>query len=89
GMVKHGQRLSGAEQVAYEIPKVDYSAIAKAVGAEGYVIESPEDFDAIDIESICKRPGPTLLDVLVDPEEVPPMQMRIRALKQMSANSRD
>jgi acetolactate synthase-1/2/3 large subunit len=83
GMVKHGQRLSGAEQVGYEIPKVDYAAIAKAVGAEGYVIESPSDFDDIDIQSMCSRPGPTVLDMRVDPEEVPPMQMRIRALQKL------
>jgi acetolactate synthase-1/2/3 large subunit len=82
GMVKHGQRLSGAEQVAYEIPKVDYAAIAKAVGAEGYLIESPSDFDNIDIQSICARSGPTVLDVRVDPEEVPPMQMRIKTLNE-------
>ena len=83
-MVKHGQRLSGAEQVAYEIPKIDYSAIAKAVGADGYVIESPSDFDNIDIQSICSGPGPTVSDVRIDPEEVPPMQMRINTLKKVS-----
>jgi acetolactate synthase-1/2/3 large subunit len=83
GMVKHGQRLSGAEPVGYEIPKVDFAVIAQAVGAQGYVIESPDDFDDIDIQSLCDRSGPTVLDVRVDPEEVPPMQMRIRVLQQI------
>ena len=83
GMVKHGQRLSGAEQVGYEIPKVDYCAIAKAMGAQGHIIESPEDFDAIDVQSICSSAGPTVLDVRIDPQEVPPMQMRIRSLRQI------
>jgi acetolactate synthase-1/2/3 large subunit len=81
GMVKHGQRLSGAEQIGYEIPNIDYCAIAKAVGAVGYIIESPADFEAIDMQSVCTRSGPTVLDVRVDPQEVPPMQMRVKDLK--------
>ena len=81
GMVKHGQRLSGAEQIGYEIPNIDYSGIAKAVGAQGYIIESPADFDAIDMQSVCAHSGPTVLDVRIDPQEVPPMQMRIKDLK--------
>lgn len=80
GMVKHGQRLAGAEAVGFELPQADLAAMARALGAEGIVIESPRDMDALDIGEICARPGPTLLDVRVDRDEIPPMASRIRML---------
>jgi acetolactate synthase-1/2/3 large subunit len=86
GMVKHGQRLAGAEQVAFELPYVDYSLMAQAMGIPGYVIESPEDFDELDMDALLSRPGPTLLDVRIDPEEVPPMNLRMQTLDTARGN---
>jgi acetolactate synthase-1/2/3 large subunit len=80
GMVKHGQRITGAEPIGYELPEVDYCAHAKALGAEGYVIASPQDLLALDIKAICQRRGPTLLDVRIDRDEAPPMSVRFEAL---------
>ncbi len=80
GMVKHGQRLAGAEAIGFELPEVDYAAMAQAMGAQGYTIRSPQDFDALDIDAMCERSGPTLLDVHVDPEEVPPIATRMNVL---------
>ncbi|MGH8806326.1 MAG: thiamine pyrophosphate-binding protein [Noviherbaspirillum sp.] len=80
GMVKHGQRLAGAEQIGCDLPPTDFAALARALGAQGHTIRSPADFEKLDIEAICTRKGPTLLDVLVDPDEVPPMNVRMRVL---------
>lgn len=80
GTVKHGQRLNGAEEVGFSLPKVDFAAYAHALGAPGIVIESPEDLHALDIADLCSRRGPTVLDVRIDPEEIPPMQSRMRTL---------
>ncbi|MDO3380083.1 thiamine pyrophosphate-binding protein [Geoalkalibacter halelectricus] len=80
GMVKHGQRLGGAEPVGFELPPVDFAGMARAMGAEAYNIRSIADLDNLDIEQICRRQGPTLLDVIVDGEEVPPMGMRMKNL---------
>ena len=80
GMVKHGQRLAGAEQIGCDLPPTDFAALARALGADGHTIRAPEDFVNLDIEKICTRKGPTLLDVLVDPDEVPPMNVRMRVL---------
>src|SRR6185312_9071405 len=80
GMVKHGQRLAKAEPIAFELPETDFAAIARAMGAEGYIIRSAEDLQALDIAAICSRKGPTLLDVRIDAEEVPPMKQRLRVL---------
>jgi acetolactate synthase-1/2/3 large subunit len=80
GMVKHGQRLAGAERVAFELPVVDYAAMARSMGVAGHVIHGPEDFDALDMNAILNRQGPTLLDIRIDGEEVPPMDLRMQTL---------
>ena len=81
GMVKHGQRLTGAERVGFELPPVDFAAMARAMGAQGICIRTPQDLANLDVGAMCTRQGPTLLDVYIDPEEVPPMQMRAKVLE--------
>ncbi|MDO8989897.1 MAG: thiamine pyrophosphate-binding protein [Sideroxyarcus sp.] len=81
GMVKHGQRLAGAEQIGCTMPPTDFAALARALGAVGLTIRSPEDMSMLDIADMCAHKGPTLLDVLIDPEEVPPMGVRMRVLE--------
>lgn len=80
GMVKHGQRMAGAEQIGCDLPPTDFAALARALGATAYSIHSPEDLANLDIPAICSHPGPTLLDVFIDPEEQPPMNVRMRVL---------
>jgi acetolactate synthase-1/2/3 large subunit len=80
GMVKHGQRLAGAERIAFELPTVDFAKLAQAMGVPGYVIHGPDDFDALDMNEILNRKGPTLLDIRIDGEEVPPMALRMQTL---------
>ena len=81
GMVKHGQRLAGVEQIGCDLPPTDFAALARALGAQGITIRSPEELSRLDVASMCARNGPTLLDVFIDPEEVPPMSVRIRVLE--------
>ncbi len=80
GMVKHGQRIAGAEQIACSLPATDFAALARALGAEAHTIVSPQDLLDLDIEAICERKGPTLLDVHVAADEIPPMSVRMRVL---------
>jgi len=81
GMVKHGQRLAGAEPIGYELPKIDYCDFAKVLGAYGERVYSPKDLEEINFEEVLKRPGPTLIDVRIDAEEVPPMATRMKILQ--------
>lgn len=86
GMVMHGQRLAGAEPIAYELPRVDFRKMAEAMGVEAYVIESPADFDRVDFDALVSPDrGPTLLDVRIDRDEQPPMMMRLKALGSVKA----
>jgi len=80
GMVNHGQRLAGAEQIGCELPATDFAAMARAMGAAAHTIRSPQDLAGLDMTAICKHRGPTLLDILIDPHEVPPMNVRMRVL---------
>jgi acetolactate synthase-1/2/3 large subunit len=82
GMVKHGQRLGGAEQIGYALPPTDFAMLARALGGRAHTIHTPADMAALDIKAICNHPGPTLLDVHIDPEEVPPMNSRLRVLQE-------
>jgi acetolactate synthase-1/2/3 large subunit len=80
GMVMHGQRLAGAEPIAFELPRIDFCKMAEAMGVAAHVIESPADFDLIDFDRLLSRTGPTLLDVRIDREEQPPLIMRLKTL---------
>ncbi|MBI5429706.1 MAG: thiamine pyrophosphate-binding protein [Nitrosomonadales bacterium] len=80
GMVKHGQRLAQAESIGCELPQVDYRKLAESMGIPGHVIYSPQELDALDFGAILQRKGPTLLDVHIDGEEVPPMMLRMKTL---------
>ncbi|MBI5890558.1 MAG: thiamine pyrophosphate-binding protein [Nitrosomonadales bacterium] len=80
GMVKHGQRLAGAEQIGCDLPPTDFAALARALGAEGLTIRSIEELSRLDISGMRARNCPTLLDVFIDPKEVPPMSVRMRVL---------
>ncbi|MFZ2162572.1 MAG: thiamine pyrophosphate-binding protein [Sideroxyarcus sp.] len=88
GMVKHGQRLAGVEQIGCDLPPTDFAALARALGAEGITIRSPEELSGLDVAGMCARKGPTLLDVFIDPEEVPPMSVRMRVLVDALTNEK-
>jgi len=80
GMIRYGQQLSGAESIGWQLNKVDFAALAKAQGANGIVIEKPEELHKLDFNAMFNSSIPTLLDVRIDPNEVPPMMSRIKSL---------
>ena len=80
GMIRFGQQLSGAESIGWPLNKVNFAELAKAQGADGFVIETPEQLHKVDFTAIFNAKVPTLLDVRIDPNEVPPMMSRIENL---------
>lgn len=75
GMVKQRHRQVVKDGLGFVIPPVDFSLMAQAMGARGYSIRQPEDFQALDYEEMCNYPGPTVLDVHIDPEALSPLGM--------------
>lgn len=82
GMVKFGQRMGDAESIGWQLNQVDFATLALAQGANGKVIESPMQLDDLDLVSIFSDNKPTLLDVRIDPEEIPPMMDRVKNLQE-------
>ena len=61
----------------------DFVALAKAYGAEGFLVEKPEDLDST-LRAAFAHPGPVIVDVRVEPEEnVAPMVPAGAALSEM------
>jgi len=80
GMVMHGQKLGNQESIGWQLNTVDYAAMARAMGIDGIVIESPSQLDDLDWSAMLRKTQPTLLDVRVDRDEIPPMEDRIAGL---------
>ncbi len=81
GMVKHGQRLTNAAPIGYEIPPVNFAAFANAMGVEAITIKTNADLQQLaDIDFIHRR-EPLLIDVYIDPEAVPPINQRTNKIK--------
>ncbi|WP_417532195.1 thiamine pyrophosphate-binding protein [Marinobacter lipolyticus] len=80
GMVNHGQKLSGGEQIATRIPGVDFTMMGCALGVESYRVETMEQLEDLDFPDIFSRPGPCLLEVIVDADQIPPMGARMKVL---------
>lgn len=75
GLIKHGHRIHGREEVDFSIPAVDFAMMARAAGAEAHSIRTAGDLERIDWQALATRQGPTLLDIRIDPEEKPPLAM--------------
>lgn len=80
GMVKHGQRMANAEPVGFELPAINFAQYAKSMGATAYRVESYLDLYDLDFDALCQAKTPCLLDVCIDPEEVPPIGSRVKVL---------
>lgn len=80
GMVMHGQRLGGAESAGWQLTPVDYATMARAMGVQSRVIYHTAELFELDFDALARQKGPTLIDIRLDREEVPPMAQRVRDL---------
>jgi acetolactate synthase-1/2/3 large subunit len=64
---------------------VDFRKMAQSMGIPAHVVDAPSDFEHIDFAAMLQRKGPTLLDVRIDRNEVPPMNLRLQTLGSLSA----
>ncbi|MER2491869.1 thiamine pyrophosphate-binding protein [Catenovulum sediminis] len=80
GMVMHGQRLGNAEKIGFKLNTINYAQMAESMGLEGIVITNADELVEIDWHRLFSKTQPTLLDVRIDPEEIPPMGERVKGL---------
>lgn len=74
-MVKHRHSQVSEIDIPYSFPVVDFNAMAKAMGADAYTVRNVSDLEALDIQAMCQREGPTVLDIYIDGDVTPPMGM--------------
>lgn len=86
GMVMHGQKMGNAEDIGWPLNEIDYAALAESMGIRGITIEHSKELDTLDYTALFRATGPTLIDVKIDRDEVPPMGQRVQDLKNSTQN---
>ncbi len=82
GMVSHSRRLlSIPYNTGAEFRQVDFVKIAEGLGARGIRVTKPGEINKDMMNGIIKSGMPTVIDVIIDPAEAPPLGSRIDAIK--------
>jgi acetolactate synthase-1/2/3 large subunit len=87
GMVADGLRGLGWEPFATDIPRADFAALARAVGALGIRVEREADV-APALKQALVAGRPVVIDVLIDVAEPPPQSLRVGSLTRQGVNGR-
>jgi acetolactate synthase-1/2/3 large subunit len=74
-------RVMGWEPFSCELPRVDFVALARAIGADGARVTTESEVTAA-LERALRARGPFVLDINVDPRESPPSGRRNKSLMQ-------
>ncbi|MBL1293683.1 MAG: thiamine pyrophosphate-binding protein, partial [Thiotrichales bacterium] len=80
GTVKHGQKMAGAASIGSNLPSVNFSLYAKSIGANGIKVTSLNEFNNIDFTKLTTIRQPTLIDIMIDKTESPPLSGRLEML---------
>ncbi|MCC5946884.1 MAG: hypothetical protein JJT89_00375 [Nitriliruptoraceae bacterium] len=70
GLITVEQQADAQPDEHTSIPGRDLAAIARAFGAEGLRVESPDDLEGA-LATALRSPRPTVVDVIVDADELP------------------
>ncbi|MGW6278897.1 thiamine pyrophosphate-dependent enzyme [Kribbella sp. NPDC055071] len=69
GMVKLEMEQVGLPEYGTKLANPDFAAVATAIGLTGIRVEKPDEVEAA-VQQAFATPGPVLLDVLTNPDEV-------------------
>jgi acetolactate synthase-1/2/3 large subunit len=84
GMVYHGRKLADIpEGITSTFKPVDFVKLAEGFGARGIRITKPGEINREMMAEIISAGVPTVLDVIIDPEQVPPIHSRIASLEKL------
>jgi acetolactate synthase-1/2/3 large subunit len=85
GLVHDLQRFSlGDKTVSTTFKEVNFARVAEGLGAKGYRIERPGELSEILPEAI-EGAVPTVIDVIIDPNEVPPIERWVKGVGELRA----
>ena len=78
GQIKWEQMVFlGNPEFGVELQPIDFAAIARACGGEGFTVKNPADCGRV-VEEFLNVPGPAILEAVVDPLE-PPLPAKVTA----------
>jgi pyruvate dehydrogenase (quinone)/pyruvate oxidase len=78
GQIKWEQMVFlGNPEFGVDLQPIDFAAVARACGGEGFTAENPADCGRI-VEEFLNAPGPAILQAVVDPLE-PPLPAKVTA----------
>lgn len=79
--VHHGQMVQyKGRTIGTEFKRMDLAKVAQALDVEGFRIEKPGEILEI-LPKVLASGRPAVLDVLIDPDELPPIESRFRSLE--------
>ena len=85
GLVHELQKFSlGEKTVSTTFKEVNFAKVAEGLGAQGLRIERPGELSKILPQALESR-KPTVIDVLIDPDEVPPLERWVKGVKELNA----
>jgi acetolactate synthase-1/2/3 large subunit len=81
GMIYDVQTVSYHNHyVASTLGDVDFVALARSLGAEGYHVERPDEIQPV-LTKAMNASTPVVVEVVIDPQELPPVKPRMLALR--------
>ncbi len=72
------QKKKGLEN--YDFPRLDIAACARSLGATGIRVTQVDEIRQT-LEKVMKSNKPTVIDVIIDPDEVSPLKKRIESIQ--------
>jgi acetolactate synthase-1/2/3 large subunit len=84
GMCRDGQRTLELSGAALDIPRVDFAAVARALGATATSVMYEEELDAA-LNAALRAEGPVVIDVAMRPGQPSPLMSRFESLKRQAA----
>lgn len=85
GMVYHGRRLFKTpipDGLTPHFKRINFAQVAEGLGARGIRVERPGEITPDFMADVLGAGRPTVIDVLIDEEAVPPIHARIKTVDQ-------
>lgn len=79
GMCRDGHNALGLTGQEVDIPRVDFMALARSMGADGVIVEDEDEVEAA-LAAALATDGPFVVDVRIDADEASPLLKRFESL---------
>jgi acetolactate synthase-1/2/3 large subunit len=85
GLVDELQKFTlGEKTVSTTFDRVNCAKVAEGLGAQGFNIERPGELSKV-LPQALKSGKPSVIDVIIDPDEVPPIERWVRGVGELNA----